>query len=1388
MQDLKKLSKIGEGRFSEVFLVETPQRAKFVLKQYKSGFGREARREYLYLNTFSDEGIVKAVQFFEEENPALLLEHVSGKVLHYSLFSNRKQIFSFLAGLAETISKIHAAGICLNDLKPENIIVRKNKPVILDFGLATLNLYNDGFLRGTLAYAAPEKFLHQTNHFPADVFSLGIIFLFLTTGKTPADNFSLSEYKELLANREKWENYISKLPVPEFIKQMLNFSALKRPTALVCANYFAEHGALKLKDLTNLEIKNIVFQNQIKAAEKLLKVGYLKCNSFDEPKIIINLLSLLSESQNRQLIILKERDFIWSPQIFFKSLSSALRTEVKTASELKKVINKKADINILLIREEPYSDFFDDFPKTKNVLILKKEEESEIANISKRELKEILANIHLKNSEKLLKNYRSSRPYFIRLLLLNLISETNRNTASERDNELTVFVSQAGIPIPFVLVEKLWNNWKQLLQDAIYHHQLILEGEALRVVGKSAGNCSAKFLKKAAQTAAELKLFFVAARIFQLLRDDKSALEFYRYHIMSLISAEYYFSAFETYRTLHRDFSEQKIPFDLQKKEAFLSRICGFPRKALQIYKRLEKNLNGLEQAVISADKAIVLQELGEYEQAIKLYEKAATTFVAEGKIKDSLRTKNNLGVVLVAQNRFREAENTFRDLLKTAETYNDIQFVTMANLNLADVFLKTGEWKKSLHFARCASEIAEKHKKFEIQIYAELYAIQANFALGNSAEFPKIIRRMQDDKKIKENKKLYNYLQTVFLFITEFIEESAATKIAAELENANIDVDDETKLTLFFHFYRRNQIFKTLEIFRKIDDKKFARAVLESDSEKIKTLLNNFTVSGNVYRYLYFASQILLSGKFSDAKNLLENIRGFLKIYSFAPLESLLTKRNNVPHQLPVYWEILNRIHGSVEFSKTMQAVLSGILKIGKLERAIYFYYQHGDIQPVIGLDSELAEIDTENIMVSRTILHDTIKMGKLRFLTNLQEDIPFDIHSSIFGLGLRTALCFPLIINGETKGIIYSDARGDKVFSEEEKKVLELILIQARSALEKSDIFENLKRETETIKSNVSGEFFRDIIGSSRRMQEIFSLMKTVGEHNVNVLITGPTGSGKELIARALHDEYAKNSPFVVVNCAAIPEQLLESELFGYKKGAFTGAVNDRKGKIEMANEGTLFLDEIGDMPLSLQAKLLRVIQERVVTPIGSSREIRVSIRLIAATNQDLEKMVENKLFREDLYYRLKVINIKLPPLSERKEDIPQLVYHFIRKFNKKFDKNINGISSEALNFLRNKEWKGNVRELENEIEKAVLLCNDTILSLEYLKDADNRDSFSLFDNIPEKWKEYQNYKNRIATTLDANYIKRLLKTANGNIRKASKLAGISRTQIYRLLNKEK
>jgi len=1387
MQNFKKLKKIGEGHFSEVFLVEDEHRHKFILKEYKSGFSQEARREYLYLNTFTDTHIVKAEKFFEDENAALLLEYLTGNPLHFSQFSERKQIFSLMSKLCETVSKIHSVGICLNDLKPENIIMQNGEPVILDFGLATLNLYNDGFLRGTVSYAAPEKLFRQTNHFPADVFSLGIIFLFLTNRKTPADDFSAADYKKLLLNRQKWNEYLSDLQTDVFVKKMLAFSPLERPNALSCTNHFAELSEEKLNDLTSLEIKNIIFQNQIEAAEQLLQTKTLNCGIFDEPEKIVNLLSLLSESRNKKLVILSENDFILYPKKFFKTASAAFGKEIKSYEELKRTISAETKVNVLLKREKPHSTFFEDLQKTGKILVLNKTEKSNVRPVSKQELENILANIRLENAAEILRDYHASKPYLIRLQLFDLVSENGKKKVISESNELVAFVSELGIPVPFAFIEKLWKDWKTLLQKAIRNNRLILEGDALRFAGKSTEKVSPELLQKAVDIANKKKFYFAAARISQMQKNRKAALNFYGKHIRNLLKDEYYFSAYETYKILREDFSDAEIPVILKKREAFLNRVCGFPQKALELYSKLEKGFDDLEKAVLSADKAIVLQELGKHRQAIELYEKAQGIFAANGRMKDFLRTKNNLGVVLVEQNRFREAEKVFWDMLKTAEKQKDNQFVTMANLNLADVYLKSGEWKKSLHFARRASELAEKFKKFEIRVYADLYAVQANFALGNIVDLPEIMKRLQAAEKIKENALLQSYLLSVFLFINEFLDEKEAEKIAAKLETGTYD--EETKLALFFYYYHRKHFFKTLEMYRVLKDKKLPQTILAANSEQIGVLLNELAETGKIYKYLYFASQLVLSENFRNMENLKKNMHDFLKIYSFSPLENLLseTDKTAVPNHLPVYWEILNRIHGSVEFSKTMKAVLSGILQIGKLERAIYFYYQNGEIKPVIGLDSELMEIDTENIMVSRTILHDTIKMGKLRFLTNLQEDIPFDIHSSIFGLGLRTALCFPLIINNETKGIIYSDARGDKVFSEEEKRVLELILVQARSALEKSDIFENLKRETETIKSNISGVQFAEIIGNSRQMQEIYSLMKTVGEHNVNVLITGPTGSGKELIARALHDEYAKNSPFVVVNCAAIPDQLLESELFGYKKGAFTGAVSDRKGKIELANGGTLFLDEIGDMPLTLQAKLLRVIQERVVTPIGSSKEIHVSIRLIAATNQDLEKLVEDKLFREDLYYRLKVINIKLPPLKERKDDIPLLVHYFIKKFNKKFGKDIIGISSDALHFLQVKEWKGNIRELENEIEKAVLLSDGNTLQLEYLKDAEDEAGFSLFDSIPEKWKDYQSYKSRIGTTLDKNYIKKLLKLAGGNIQKASKLAGISRTQIYRLLNKK-
>ncbi len=254
------------------------------------------------------------------------------------------------------------------------------------------------------------------------------------------------------------------------------------------------------------------------------------------------------------------------------------------------------------------------------------------------------------------------------------------------------------------------------------------------------------------------------------------------------------------------------------------------------------------------------------------------------------------------------------------------------------------------------------------------------------------------------------------------------------------------------------------------------------------------------------------------------------------------------------------------------------------------------------------------------------------------------------------------------------------------------------------------NLNNQVKRLNDQLNKKYsIEGIIGKSKKIQKVFELIEKVKDIDSNILITGESGTGKELVAKAIHYQgKRKNNCFEVVNCAAIPSQLLESELFGYEKGAFTGAVHNKKGKFQIAEKGTIFLDEIGEMDLALQSKLLRVLQEKEITPLGSNKKQKIDVRIIAATNKNLEKAIEEGSFREDLFYRLNVITIGLPPLRERKEDIPLLVEHFINKYNKNFKKNVKGIDPAALKMLENYDYKGNIRELENIIERAVALTN--------------------------------------------------------------------------------
>jgi DNA-binding NtrC family response regulator len=340
--------------------------------------------------------------------------------------------------------------------------------------------------------------------------------------------------------------------------------------------------------------------------------------------------------------------------------------------------------------------------------------------------------------------------------------------------------------------------------------------------------------------------------------------------------------------------------------------------------------------------------------------------------------------------------------------------------------------------------------------------------------------------------------------------------------------------------------------------------------------------------------------------------------------------------------------------------------------------------------------------------------------------------------------------------------------------------LLIHVQRAIEQRQ----LRREIDQLRTEVERRYrFGDLIGRSPGMKRIFETIARVCDLAANVLIVGESGTGKEMVARALHANSSRAAaPFVAINCAAIPETLIESELFGYVRGAFTDAKKDRPGLFHEASGGVLFLDEIGEIPLLLQAKLLRVIEDREVRPLGGNRSEKIDVRLVSASNRLLEDLIHERRFRQDLYYRLNVIRIDLPPLRERAEDIPVLVEHFIKKFAHKAQHRVEGIDKEALALLIGHRWPGNVRELEHTIERAVLLGKGPTIGVNDLP-------AQLSGTDPRKLPLAEAVARSFTLRdLEREYIERVLENTGGNKTEAAKILGVDRTTLYRKLEEYK
>ena len=339
-------------------------------------------------------------------------------------------------------------------------------------------------------------------------------------------------------------------------------------------------------------------------------------------------------------------------------------------------------------------------------------------------------------------------------------------------------------------------------------------------------------------------------------------------------------------------------------------------------------------------------------------------------------------------------------------------------------------------------------------------------------------------------------------------------------------------------------------------------------------------------------------------------------------------------------------------------------------------------------------------------------------------------------------------------------------------------------RNASEKKELTE----ENTYLKSALKEKYqFGNIIGKNESMKKVFDYIEKVSNSNATVLVGGESGTGKELVAKALHfNSTRKNYPFISINCGAMPENLLESELFGHEKGAFTSADSTKIGLMEVANKGTFFLDEVYDAPLSIQVKLLRVLQEREMTRVGGTQPIKVDLRIIAATNRDLVEGVKQKTFREDLYYRLKVIAIDLPPLRKRKGDIPLLTQHFISKYNEQHDKEhkILGIHPDALRCLENYEWPGNIRELENTIERAVVLETENQIGISSLPDEIFKAPSPMDNLIPSMEGDQQVDLEKTLDDIEKSMLLGALSKTDGMINKAAKLLNLSfRSMRYRV-----
>jgi len=482
-----------------------------------------------------------------------------------------------------------------------------------------------------------------------------------------------------------------------------------------------------------------------------------------------------------------------------------------------------------------------------------------------------------------------------------------------------------------------------------------------------------------------------------------------------------------------------------------------------------------------------------------------------------------------------------------------------------------------------------------------------------------------------------------------------------------------------------------------------------------------------------------------------------------------------------------LDHLDGLREFSRTLMdardldkvlgTLLDETVALTRASKGFIIFIENGRPVVKVARNVDHKDLPSNEALFSESIVEKALSDGQPQLVADALHNKEFSGCTSVINLKLASVMCVPLKTSGQTLGILYLGTdRLIDLFDSTKLKTLSIYAGQAAMIVQHVQFLESLEQDNRRLKEDLDVLRFGSLVGSCPGMMDVFSRITKVAPTDVPVLILGETGTGKDLVAREIHGRSGRaDKPFVAINCGAIPENLLESELFGHVRGAFTGATNTTMGKFQAAAGGTLFLDEIGELPLPLQVKLLRVLEDGVVTRVGSNRAEKVDVRLVAATNKDAEAELNAGRFRDDLYYRICVVSITMPPLRDRGEDTEVLAQFFLKKFAAEFDSRAQGFTPEAMKKMKEAPWPGNIRELENRVRKAVLFTDGPVIKVDNLE-------------IPEQEERDVVPLAMAKERFERTYVLSVLKTNKGNRTKTARDLGVDPRTVFRYLEKER